>query len=189
MRRTRTTRGLFVFNLNDYSARPRSCGLLLNCIKFLNCIKNPRVLDVVCVSAQLLSAHAVGTPVATRASVKRHTGVECEALNALAAIAQCVARKQGVTKHVTLRLVLRRSPRRNYPHPPRYRGAACGFTAAFATGAGFAALALHPPLLPPSDAAPPVLPKQFPIVRYETDTGSGKNIWTGNIYFLMACPL
>ena len=32
----------------------------------------------------------------------------------------------------------------------------------------------------------------FPPKKYSTttkNTGSGKNIWTGNIYFLMACPL
>jgi hypothetical protein len=117
MRRTRTTRGSFVFNLNDYSARPRSCGLPLNCIEFLNCIKKPRINDVVCVSAHLLSAHAVGTPVAARASVKRHTGVECEAFNALAAIAPCVARKQGVTKHETLRLRLATIATAKLPSP------------------------------------------------------------------------
>ena len=102
--------------------------MFLNCIKnprVLDVVcKNPRVLDVVCVSAHLLSAHAVGTPVAARASVKRHTGVECLAFNALTAIAPCVARKQGVTKHVTLRLCLATIATAKLPSPaaiPRSR--------------------------------------------------------------------
>ena len=99
--------------------------MFLNCIKnprVLDVVcKNPRVLDVVCVSAHLLSAHAVGTPVAARASVKRHTGVECLAFNALTAIAPCVARKQGVAKHVTLRLCLATIATAKLPSPAALR--------------------------------------------------------------------